>query len=152
MDTMESIFWLRAAMKSGTLTSTALVERCLARIDAADKELRAWVSVDASGARADAVRADNELARGGVRGVLHGIPIGIKDIIDVAGTVTGAGSPLRIKSEPLARRDAALVTALRRAGAIIIGKTVTTQFAHRFKVDPDSTENMGQCQSCSSSL
>ena len=138
MDTMESISWLRAAMKSGTLTSTALVERCLARIDAADKELRAWVSVDASGARADAVRADNELARGSMRGVLHGIPIGIKDIIDVAGTVTGAGSPLRIKSEPLARRDAALVTALRRAGAIIIGKTVTTQFAC---FDPPPTRN-----------
>ncbi len=134
----ESISSLLAAMKSGTLTSTALVERCLARIEAADRDLRAWVSVDASGARTEAARADDELARGVDLGVLHGIPIGIKDIFDVAGTVTGAGSPLRMKSESPAERDAVLVTALRRAGAILIGKTVTTQFAC---FDPPPTRN-----------
>ncbi|MEJ7593756.1 MAG: amidase [Planctomycetaceae bacterium] len=138
MEAPESISRLRAAMMAGSLTSTVLVERCLARIEAADRDLRAWVSVDASGARADAARADDRLARNVVRGVLHGIPIGIKDIIDVAGTVTGAGSRFRMKSEPAAERDAALVTALRRAGAIIIGKTVTTQFAC---FDPPPTRN-----------
>lgn len=103
-----------------------------------ERNLRALVSVDASSARADAARADDELARGGVLGVLHGIPIGIKDIVDVAGTVTGAGSPLRMKSDSPAERDAVLVTALRQAGAIIIGKTVTTQFAC---FDPPPTQN-----------
>ena len=138
MEPTESISSLLAAMRSGTLTSMGLVERCLARIEAADRDLRAWISVNASGARADALRADENLARGVVLGVLHGIPIGIKDIVDVAGTVTGAGSPLRMKSQPPAERDAALVTALRRAGAIIIGKTVTTQFAC---FDPPPTNN-----------
>ena len=138
MKPAESISSLLAAMKSRTLTSTGLVERCLARIETADRNLRAWVSVNASGARADAARADDELARGDVLGVLHGIPIGIKDIVDVAGTVTGAGSPLRMKSDSPAERDAVLVTALRQAGAIIIGKTVTTQFA---RFDPPPTQN-----------
>ena len=138
MEPTESISLSLAAMKSGTLTSTGLVERCLARIETADRDLRAWVSVDARGARADAARADDELARGVMLGVLHGIPIGIKDIVDVAGTVTGAGSPLRMKSASPAERDAVLVTALRRAGAIIIGKTVTTQFAC---FDPPPTQN-----------
>ena len=113
MEPTESISSLLAAMKLGTLTSTGLVERCLVRIETADRDLRAWVSVDARGARADAARADDELARGVMLGVLHGIPIGIKDIVDVAGTVTGAGSPLRMKSESPAERDAVLVTALR---------------------------------------
>ena len=58
MDPMESISSLLAAMKSGTLTSTGLVERCLARIETGDRDLRVWVSVDASGARAAAARAD----------------------------------------------------------------------------------------------
>ncbi|MEI6538125.1 MAG: amidase [Planctomycetota bacterium] len=138
MEPTQSISALRAAMKSGTLTSTALVEQCLARIKAGDGELGAWVSVDVGGARADAERADKELARGIVHGVLHGIPIGIKDIVDVVGTVTGAGSALRMKLEAPAARDATLVAALRRAGGIIIGKTVTTQFAC---FDPPLTRN-----------
>ncbi|MCA9011651.1 MAG: amidase, partial [Planctomycetaceae bacterium] len=91
-----------------------------------------------AGAREQAARADDERVRGVAHGVLHGIPIGIKDIVDVAGTVTGAGSPLRMKSALPAARDASLVTALRRAGAIILGKTVTTQFAC---FDPPRTQN-----------
>ncbi len=125
-------------MRAGTLTSSDLVESCLTRIAATDRDLHAWVSVDAGGARRDAARSDEERARGVECGVLHGIPIGIKDIIDVAGTVTAAGSELRKKSEQPAQRDAALVMALRRAGAIIIGKTVTTQFAC---FDPPPTRN-----------
>lgn len=138
VEMLESIASLQAAMTSGTLTSAVLVEKCLARIELADHELKAWVSIDSLGARSDAVRMDKELAQGQRRGVLHGIPIAIKDIVDVAGTVTGAGSPLRIRTEAPAVRDAPLVTALRRAGAIIIGKTVTTQFAC---FDPPPTRN-----------
>lgn len=125
-------------MQAGRLTSTELVERCLARIEAADRDLRAWVSVDASGARGAAAKSDEQRSQGTACGVLHGIPIGIKDIIDIAGVVTAAGSPLRKKTEPQAQRDAALVKALRQAGAIIIGKTVTTQFAC---FDPPPTRN-----------
>lgn len=138
MQQIESISSLTAAMKSGTFTSVELVERCLSRIEASERDIRAWVSVDADGARADASRADEELARRVPSGILHGVPIGIKDIVDVAGAVTGAGSPLRMKSHSPATRDAALVAALRRAGAIIIGKTVTTQYAC---FDPPPTRN-----------
>lgn len=73
-----------------------------------------------------------------MHGVLHGIPIGIKDIVDVVGTVTGGTVRLCMKLEAPAVRDATLVAALRRAGGIIIGKTVTTQFAC---FDPALTRN-----------
>ncbi len=138
MEVSESISSLRAALQSGSLKSIELVERCLSAIERRDQQLRAWVSVDAAGARENAARADDERMRGIAHGVLHGIPVGIKDIVDVEGTVTGAGSPLRMKSELPAQHDASLVTALRRAGAIIMGKTVTTQFAC---FDPPLTQN-----------
>ena len=78
-----------------------------------------------------------EAQAGNYRGPLHGIPIGIKDIIDVAGLPTRAGSPLR-ENYPAAAADAPLVAALRQAGAIILGKTVTVEFAC---FDPSPTRN-----------
>lgn len=138
MTSQESISRLQAAMTSGSLTSSELVERSLSRIEANDAHLRAWVSVDVDGARAEAAHVDSALAAGIPGGVLRGIPIGIKDIVDVEGSVTAAGSPLRSRTEAPATRDATLVTALRQAGAIIIGKTVTTQFAC---FDPPPTRN-----------
>jgi Asp-tRNA(Asn)/Glu-tRNA(Gln) amidotransferase A subunit family amidase len=125
------------AMQAGLTTSVQIVEACLSRIDDRDSELHAWVSVDREGARATAAERDRERATGTVRGPLHGIPIGIKDIINVAGMVTGAGSPLMSKG-PTAERDAELVARLRDAGAVILGKTVTTQFAC---FDPPPTRN-----------
>ena len=86
--------------------------------------------------RASARRLDEELKQGRCRGPLHGVPIGIKDIIDVAGWPTKAASPLR--ENHLADRDAPIVARLRNAGAIILGKTVTTQFA---SFDPPPTRN-----------
>jgi aspartyl-tRNA(Asn)/glutamyl-tRNA(Gln) amidotransferase subunit A len=113
-----------------------LVERCLQRIDELDSEIHAWVQVDAEAAR-DAALASGQLLQDDVwLGPLHGIPIGVKDIIDVAGMPTRAGSSLR--EHHVAERDAPLVRRLRELGAIVLGKTVTTQFAC---FDPAATVN-----------
>lgn len=118
-------------------TSVAIVRRCLARIDATEPDIHAWVKIDRDGALAQAQERDAELAAGNSRGPLHGIPIGIKDIIDVAGYVTGAGSSYWSSQAPR-ETDAPLVRMLREAGAVILGKTVTTQFAG---FDPPVTRN-----------
>lgn len=125
------------AMQAGLTTSVQIVETCLSRIDDREQELHAWVSVDREGALATAEERDHERSAGTVRGSLHGVPIGIKDIVDVAGMITGAGSPL-MSTGPVADRDAELVALLRNAGAVILGKTVTTQFAC---FDPPPTRN-----------
>lgn len=113
-----------------------LVEYCLARIEQFDSRIHAWILVDADGAREQATRQQEMLDRGSELPPLAGIPIGIKDIIDVAGWPTKAGSPLR--ENHVATEDATLVRSLRSADAIILGKTVTTQFA---SFDPPPTRN-----------
>jgi aspartyl-tRNA(Asn)/glutamyl-tRNA(Gln) amidotransferase subunit A len=113
-----------------------LVEHCLARIEQFEPRVRAWVAVDAAGARREALRLETLLEQGSPLSPLHGIPLGIKDIIDVAGWPTKCGSSLR--ETHIAERDATVVARLRRAGAIILGKTVTTQFAC---FDPAITRN-----------
>lgn len=118
-------------------TSVEIVRGCLARIDATETDIRAWVKIDREGALAQAETLDAEFAAGNSRGPLHGIPIGIKDIVDVAGYVTGAGSEFW-SSQPPRETDAPLVSMLRDAGAVILGKTVTTQFAG---FDPPVTRN-----------
>lgn len=118
------------------VTAQQLVDQCLARIRAFDARLHAWVEVDEAGARRQAEVLDREAASGTIRGPLHGIPVGIKDIIDVAGMPTRAGSPLR--ANHMAIEDAPLVAALRRAGVVILGKTVTVEFAC---FDPSPTLN-----------
>jgi Asp-tRNA(Asn)/Glu-tRNA(Gln) amidotransferase A subunit family amidase len=136
-DRSETVVGMIDAMQAGLTTSVGIVEKCLSRIDEQEADLRAWVSVDREAALAVAAERDRERAVGDLRGPLHGIPIGIKDIVDVAGMVTGAGSPL-MSQQPPADRDAELVALLRDAGAIILGKTVTTQFAC---FDPPPTRN-----------
>ena len=121
-----------AQIRDGRTTPIELVEHCLEQIRRHDDRLHAWVLVDHGGAR----RAAEQLGRREPRGPLHGIPVGIKDIIDVAGMPTRAGSPLR--ENHLAAEDAPLVAALRRAGAVILGKTVTVEFAC---FDPSPTLN-----------
>jgi aspartyl-tRNA(Asn)/glutamyl-tRNA(Gln) amidotransferase subunit A len=125
-----------AKIRSGELSPLDLVKTCLRRIEQLESQIHAWVLVDDAGAIADAVRLGDELRRGEDRGPLHGLPIGIKDIIDVQGWPTLAGSPLRRGHR--AESDAPLVTQLREAGAIILGKTVTTEFAG---FDPPPTRN-----------
>jgi Asp-tRNA(Asn)/Glu-tRNA(Gln) amidotransferase A subunit family amidase len=123
-------------IQAGKLTPCDLVERCLAQIDSFEEQIKAWVVVDRAGAQQAARRATDETAQGRYRGPLHGIPIGIKDIFDMQGWPTLAGSPLRAGHR--ARGDATIVARLREAGAILLGKTVTTEFA---SFDPPPTRN-----------
>lgn len=124
------------AIRLGRRRPTELLDSCLARIRRHDGAIRAWVLVDEEAARREAERMDVEAAAGRFRGPLHGIPLGIKDIIDVAGLPTEAGSPLRKGHR--AACDAVAVAALRKAGAILVGKTVTVEFAC---FDPSPTRN-----------
>ncbi len=124
------------AIRGGRLSAMALLESCLEAIDRQEKTIRAWVLVDREGARAAARAADEEIGHGKYRGPLHGIPIGIKDIIDAFDLPTAAGS--RLWAQSIARHDATCVGKLRDAGAVIVGKTVTTQYA---SYDPSITRN-----------
>jgi aspartyl-tRNA(Asn)/glutamyl-tRNA(Gln) amidotransferase subunit A len=125
-----------AAIRQGTIKPRDLVDEALARIERYDSRVSAWVVVDAAGARAAAERLADELAAGKNRGPLHGIPIAIKDLVDVAAMPTRAGS--RLTDPRPAAADATIVARLRAAGAIILGKTVTTEFAC---FDPSPTRN-----------
>ena len=118
------------------MTTRELVEAVLARIAATDETLQAWVTVDADGALAEARGRDDDAAAGRVLGPLHGVPIGVKDVIDVAGMPTTMGAAVFAHRRPGA--DAAAVARLRAAGAVIVGKTVATQFAFK---DPAPTTN-----------
>jgi Asp-tRNA(Asn)/Glu-tRNA(Gln) amidotransferase A subunit family amidase len=123
-------------IRKGELTPSDLLEQCLARIDRYEERVRAWVYLDREGAREQAAHLTAELKQNNYRGPLHGIPIGIKDIIDVFDMPTGCGSKLWENS--YARRYATCVERLRQAGAIIMGKTVTTAYA---SFDPPVTRN-----------
>ena len=118
------------------LSCVDVLEGCLAAIAAREAEVRAWVLIDREGALARAHELDRELADGRWRGELHGIPIAIKDIVDVAGWPTAAGAAHW--ADRIAAADAPIVSRLRSAGAVILGKTVTTQFA---SFDPPVTRN-----------
>jgi aspartyl-tRNA(Asn)/glutamyl-tRNA(Gln) amidotransferase subunit A len=112
----------------GRRSSAALVEEALGRIEALDGRLGAFVAVLADEARAEAAARDAETAAGRVRGPLHGRPVAVKDLIDVAGVVTAAGSPKLADNR--AERDAEVVGRLRDAGMVIVGKTRTHEFAY----------------------
>lgn len=126
---------LAAAMAAGTLTAEALVQRCLDRIHAVDGQVQAWIHVQAEAALTAARALDAERHAGTVRGMLHGIPVGVKDVIDVAGLPTRANSPSRADAPP-ATADATVVAHLRAAGAIILGKVHTTEYAYFQSVPP----------------
>jgi Asp-tRNA(Asn)/Glu-tRNA(Gln) amidotransferase A subunit family amidase len=123
-------------IRQGRLTPVDLLDSCLKQIDRYEERVRAWVLIDREGARQQAEWAAAEIKRGHYRGPLHGIPVGIKDIIDVFDWPTAAGS--KLWANAIARRDAPVVARLRQAGAIILGKTVTTQYA---SFDPSPTRN-----------
>ena len=120
---------LAATMAAGTLTSEALVRRCLDRIAAVDGQVQAWVHVLAEDALAAARALDAERASGQLRGRLHGIPVAVKDVIDVRGLRTRANSSSRDDAPP-ATADATVVAHLRAAGAVILGKVHTTEYAY----------------------
>jgi Asp-tRNA(Asn)/Glu-tRNA(Gln) amidotransferase A subunit family amidase len=124
------------AVRQKQTTPLELLDACLANIERWENKVHAWVFVDRQLAREDAKRLTEELKRGQYRGPLHGIPIAVKDIFDVFDWPTAAGSKLWANS--VARQDASIVANLRAAGAVFIGKTVTTQYA---SFDPPVTRN-----------
>ena len=136
---MSEVMTITAAaelIRTGALTPSELLEQCLKRLYKYEERVRAWVHLDRDGAREQAARLTAEVKAGQYRGPLHGIPIGVKDIIDVFDMPTGCGSQRWAQS--YARRDATCVERLRQAGAVIMGKTVTTAFA---SFDPPVTRN-----------
>ena len=122
-----SIDGVARRLRSREVSATEMVEECLRQIDANNARLNAYILVMADWARRQAAEADRELAAGLDRGPLHGIPISVKDIFDIAGTVTTAASRVREGIE--AQHDALAVSRLRRAGAVIVGKTNLHEFA-----------------------
>src|SRR3954470_22808241 len=124
---LPSIDSLARRLRSRDISATAMVEQCLRRIDADNARLNAYILVMADEARRQAAEADRELAAGVDRGPLHAVPISVKDIFDIAGTVTTAAS--RVREGLVAQHDALAVSRLRRAGAVIVGKTNLHEFA-----------------------
>jgi Asp-tRNA(Asn)/Glu-tRNA(Gln) amidotransferase A subunit family amidase len=117
----------REAIEEGILTSVELVEACFERIDEVEESIGAWAYLDRETALEQARQADNFRRRGLPLGALHGLPVGIKDIIDTSDYPTERGSVIYQGRTPTT--DATLVSLLREAGAIILGKTVTTELA-----------------------
>ena len=117
-----------ALIADGELTSEAYVGACLDRIAAMDDDVRAFVHLDPDAALMQAQALDERQRDGEPLGALHGVPVAIKDIFDTADYPTECGSPLLKGRRP--REDAAAVAQLRAAGAVIIGKTVTTECAY----------------------
>jgi Asp-tRNA(Asn)/Glu-tRNA(Gln) amidotransferase A subunit family amidase len=123
-------------IREGKLTSEELVQSCLERIRELEPKVQAWTFLDEEHALARARAADERKRSGESIGPLHGVPIGVKDIIDTADMPTENGTVLHKGRTP--RRDAAVVTMLRAAGAVILGKTVTTECAY---FHPGKTRN-----------
>jgi Asp-tRNA(Asn)/Glu-tRNA(Gln) amidotransferase A subunit family amidase len=123
-------------IREGVISSEQLVEACLARVREIDGQVQAWAFLDPDHALAQARAADELRLSGQPTGSLHGVPVGIKDIFDTADMPTENGSVLYAGRTP--SRDATVVTMLRAAGAVILGKTVTTEFAY---FSPGKTRN-----------
>ncbi len=117
-----------ADIREGRITSAELVGDCLARCKEVDEKVRAWAFLDHEHAMRQAEAADLHRQTGKPLGPLHGVPVGIKDIFDTGDMPTELGSPFWAGRTP--RRDAAAVARLRAAGAVIMGKTVTTEYAY----------------------
>ena len=133
---MQPAHEIAAAVREGSVSPVEVLDAALARIDAVEPEVRAWVRLDREGARRRADELAAARARGEALGPLAGVPVGVKDIVDVAGFPTRAGAPPFAHYNPA--NDSAVATRLRHAGAIILGKTHTTEFAY---LDPAPTRN-----------
>lgn len=127
---METLSELRGELDAGRTSSVALTEAAIARAEDPDGEGdRAFIARAAGRARAEAQASDLLRAAGLVPSPVAGLPISVKDLFDVAGEVTTAGSRT-LASDPAAERDATVVARLRRAGAIVVGRTNMTEFAY----------------------
>ena len=127
---------MTAAIRRKKLSPVELAESLLARIDSLESAVKAWVTIPRASLLKEARRCEQEAARGKFRGPLHGIPIGVKDIFYTAGIRTTGGSKIFEKFVP--EFDSTAVARLKKAGALILGKTATTEFA---MADPAPTCN-----------
>ncbi len=125
-----------AALSGGRISSEALVQACLARIQVDEERVQAWAFIDPEYALSQARAADLRRREGKSLGPLHGLPVGVKDIIDTEDMPTEDGTVLHAGRTP--PEDAAMVSMLRAAGAIVMGKTVTTELA---TYSPGKTRN-----------
>jgi Asp-tRNA(Asn)/Glu-tRNA(Gln) amidotransferase A subunit family amidase len=123
-------------IREGVISSEQLVEACLSRIRQIDGKVQAWAFLDPDHALAQARAVDAWRLQGNTTGPLHGVPVGVKDIFDTADMPTENGSVLHAGRTP--SHDATVVAMLRAAGAVILGKTVTTEFAY---FSPGKTRN-----------
>ena len=129
---MNAPHWLTAtdaaqAFAARTLSPVELLRSLLVRIERLEPTLHAFIRLDADAAMDAARAAEREIAKGRVRGPLHGVPVGVKDIIDVAGLPTTCHS--KILLDNVAKADAAVIARLRQAGVVILGKLATHEFA-----------------------
>ena len=127
---------LAQGLRRGVFTAEAVAQSCLARIAEREPVVQAWTFLDPDLVLAQARAADRRCAAGEALGALHGIPVGIKDIIDTADMPTENGTVIHAGRRPA--KDAEIITRLRNAGAIIFGKTVTTELA---TYSPGKTRN-----------
>lgn len=134
--TAPSATLLAERLAAGALSARDAVEACLSRIAERDGEIRAFAHLDADHARAQADAVDRHRKAGRAIGPLHGVPVALKDIVDTADMPTENGTVLDAGRRPA--RDAFIAARLRAAGAVIIGKTVTTEFAF---MHPGPTRN-----------
>ena len=127
---------LRDRLASGALRAVEIAEACLDRVRETDAQVQAWEFLDPGYVAKQAEALDRRRASGRPVGPLHGLPVGVKDIIDTSDMPTANGTPIDAGRRP--RRDAAVVARLRAAGALVMGKTVTTEMAY---FHPGKTRN-----------
>ena len=125
-----------AQIREGSLSPVALAESLLARVDALDGDLQAWVTIDREAVLNTARQREAEVRQGGPLGLIHGVPVGLKDIFYTAGMLTACGS--RVYGDFVPDFDATSVAKIKAAGGIVLGKAVTTEFATS---DPSPTHN-----------
>jgi len=127
---------IAAGIRDGEHSSEEVIEAHLARVEAIDGQIEAWAFLDPDHARKQGQHADRARRAGQPLGALHGVPVGVKDIIDTQGMPTQNGTPLDAERRPT--KDAAVVARLKAAGAVVLGKTVTTELAY---YTPNQTKN-----------
>ena len=127
---------LARQIRGRNITPVEVAQSLLERIDALEPRLEAWVRIDRETVLADAKQRQEELDHGEETGPLHGVPIDIKDIYNIAGVPTTAGS--KVYADYVPDETAVTINLLQKAGAVILGKTVTTEFAC---LDPSHTKN-----------
>ena len=123
-------------IREGLLSPVSLAESLLARIEAHDGDLQAWVTIDSDAVLAAARESEAEVERGGPLGPIHGVPVGLKDIFYTAGILTACGS--KVYADFVPGFDATSVAKIKAAGGLVLGKAVTTEFATS---DPSPTHN-----------